>query len=103
MSNTLQYVDRLTKLLQDVANYPVTDLVLSEGRVYGARYYTVQPVGGNWLDMETWCHEIFGTTSSIWEETKNLTPKPLQRWYMNNSKFWFREEADREWFVMRWR
>jgi hypothetical protein len=24
------------------------------------------------------------------------------RWYMNNSKFWFRDKKDLEWFLLRW-
>lgn len=78
------------------------DIRLSEGTVYGARYYTVEPIGGIWLEMETWCREIYGNTEgSIWSELK--APKPAQRWYMNNRKFWFRDEADRTLFVMKWR
>jgi hypothetical protein len=74
---------------------------LSTGKVYGARYYTAEPVGGNWWEMETWCFDTFGNPgASIWNA--NGVPEPLQRWYMNNSKFWFRDEADRTWFVLRW-
>lgn len=78
------------------------DMKLSEGRVYGARYYTVQPMmtwsstRQHWWDMEDWCIEIFGAThkEGVWI--------PRQRWYTNDRQFWFREEADRTWFVMRW-
>lgn len=83
-------------------------LKLSEGRVYGARYYTVHPVpswelysedwGGvdAWAKMEEWCVETFGPTpeEGVWT--------PGKRWYMNNAKFWFRTEADRDWFLLRW-
>jgi hypothetical protein len=24
------------------------------------------------------------------------------RWYMNNRKFWFKTEKDRNWFMLRW-
>jgi hypothetical protein len=79
-------------------------MLLGHGTVYGAQYYTVAPAMGlmPWREMETWCEETFGKTGSLWQETKNLTPGPHRRWYMNNSKFWFREEADRSWFVLRW-
>ena len=90
-----------SRLMADLKNLPVTDLILSEGKVYGARYYAVQPVGGSWLDMETWCIETFGPTQgSIWGESP--VPEPGQRWYMNNRKFWFRTEKDRNWFTLRW-
>jgi hypothetical protein len=93
----------IERLMRDLNSYPVSNMMLSEGTVYGSRYYTVEPVGGNWLDMETWCLETFGETGSIWHETKSLTPQPLQRWYGNNRKFWFKEEKDRDWFILRWR
>lgn len=91
------------RMFDDIYSRPIEDLVLSEGTVYGSRYYTVEPVGGNWPNMEIWCHETFGPTGSIWQETKNLTPEPLQRWYANNRKFWFKSEKDRDWFILRWR
>jgi hypothetical protein len=91
------------RMFDDIMARPVEDLVLSEGTVYGSRYYTVEPVGGSWLEMEAWCYDTFGNTGNIWSETKNLTPEPLQRWYANNRKFWFKEEKDRDWFMLRWR
>ena len=90
------------RLWNDIHYRPVEDLKLSEGTVYGSRYYTVEPVGGNWMDMELWCYETFGETGSIWTETKNLTPEPHKRWYANNRKFWFRNESDRMMFILKW-
>jgi hypothetical protein len=82
---------------------PVSDIVLSEGRIYGSRYYTASPVGGSWADMEEWCTETFGHDGgAIWGHDPNKPPLPNERWYMNNSKFWFRNLKDRDWFVMRW-
>ena len=91
------------RLFDDIYNNPVQDLILSEGTVYGSRYHCVEPVGGSWFDMEVWCTRTFGETGSIWQETKNLTPEPHKRWYMNNRKFWFKEVKDRDWFILRWR
>lgn len=96
---TGQAIDRLMK---DLMSQPVEDLILSKGTIYGSRYYCVEPIGGNWKDMEQWCIDSFGETGNIWSETKNLTPEPLQRWYMNNRKFWFRNERDRTVFILRW-
>jgi len=83
------------------------ELTLDEGRVYGSRYHTVHPViswgladdwGGidTWANMEDWCITTFGPTpkDGVWT--------PNARWYMNNSKFWFRTEKDLSWFVLRW-
>lgn len=81
---------------------PVENLILTEGRVHGAKYYCVEPVGGNWREMEAWCFKQFGDVGSSigWQESKN--PK-CHRWYMNNRKFWFRNEQDQLMFVMKWR
>lgn len=98
----------MSRLAQDLARFgqgdysePVRDLLLSEGTVYGARYYCVEPVGGNWREMEDWCTDTYGaTTGSIWGESP--VPSPGQRWYMNNVKFWFRTAKDRDWFIIKW-
>jgi len=92
----------LQRIIDDVLNRPVEDLILSEGTVYGSKYHCVEPVGGNWAQMEIWCWEHFGhSEGSIWAESK--APEPAQRWYMNNRKFWFRYESDRLMFVLKWR
>lgn len=92
----------LKRLWDDLHSRPIEDIKLSEGKVYGARYYTAEPVGGNWLDMEKWCLETFGSGEyPIWGEDK--APEPAQRWYKNNRKFWFRDECDRMVFVLKWR
>jgi hypothetical protein len=99
---TSQAIDRL---MRDIMQQPISDLVLSEGTVYGSRYYTVEPIGGNWRAMEDWCIENYGESSgSIWaEEVSKTTPMPNERWYANNRKFWFRTEQDRMIFVLKWR
>jgi hypothetical protein len=80
------------------------ELELNEGLVYGARYYTVHPVikpvwdvnPQEWITMMEWCITTFGPTpkDGVWA--------PNSRWYANNAKFWFRNKADQEWFVLRW-
>jgi hypothetical protein len=73
------------------------ELTLSEGRVYGARYLTVHPNNGaHWNEMMEWTVETFGPTAhdGVWT--------PSMRWYANNAKFWFRDEADRTMFLLRW-
>jgi hypothetical protein len=92
----------LQRLWDDLHSRPIEDIKLSEGKVYGTRYYTAEPVGGNWLKMEQWCLETFGLGEyPIWGEDK--APEPAQRWYKNNRKFWFRDECDRMVFVLKWR
>jgi hypothetical protein len=92
----------LKRMMDDINSRPVEELKLSEGTVYGSRYHCVEPVGGNWREMETWCYQMFGNAGDkLWGEPK--APEPAQRWYMNNRKFWFRNEADRTMFVLKWR
>ena len=79
-------------------------LDLSEGTVFGEKYFTVRPYftfdvvlhGQSWSDMEIWCLTQFGPIpqDGVWT--------PGARWYMNNRKFWFRNEADLSWFLLRW-
>jgi hypothetical protein len=92
---TQQAIDRL---MREINSRPIEDLVLSEGRVHGARYYCVEPIGGNWPDMEKWAIETFGAVGSVWA----LDP-PSKRWYANDRRFWFRNERDRTMFILRWR
>ena len=90
------------RLWDELHTRPVERLVLSEGTVYGSRYYCVEPYGGSWLEMEKWALRTYGeSTGSIWGE--KAAPEPAMRWYMNNRKFWFRDQADQLMFVMKWR
>ena len=78
---------------------------VSTGTVYSVPYHTVQPLfgahaatwfGSEWRDMENWCTEVYGRPSldGFWT--------PGRRWYVNNQKFWFREESDLTMFILRW-
>lgn len=83
------------------------ELKIEEARAFGARYYTVKFIidwnlSGDWGGIDTWNSmmnwniETFGDTpdDGVWTAGA--------RWYMNNSKFWFRERKDLEWFVLKW-
>lgn len=99
LNNAIAY----KRLFDDIMNRPVEALICDVGTVYGARYYTVEPQGGSWMEMEVWCTRTFGEPAEVWDlkETTYIWPE-LGRWYMNNRKFWFRNEKDRDWFVIRW-
>jgi hypothetical protein len=92
---TQQAIDRL---MHDLMNRPIEELVLSQRRHRGARFYTVEPIGGNWLEMETWVCATFGPPSDVWD----FKMDGVGRWYANDRKFWFRNERDRTLFIMRW-
>lgn len=83
------------------------ELVLDEGQVFGARYHTVKPMYAwdieynwhsikPWHDMVAWCVKTYGPTpkDGIWT--------PGARWYVNNTKFWFRNQEDQVIFMLRW-
>ena len=80
------------------------EMICDEGRISGARYCTVHPViepewnqePRAWHEMMAWVVETFGPTADngVWT--------PGQRWYVNNAKFWFRNEADLLLFLLRW-
>ena len=73
------------------------ELTLSDGTIYGTRYLTVHPSNGSrWNEMMQWMIDTFGPSAhdGVWT--------PDMRWYANNAKFWFRNQKDRDWFVLRW-
>ena len=98
---------QLKRMMDDMLNRPVEELILDTGRVYGSLYYTVEPRGGSWLEMESWTIQTLGNPGSdMWgnENDRNIfAPEADARWYMNNRKFWFRKEQDRTMFILRWR
>ena len=96
-------------VLKSLGFHKDIELTCDTGTVYGLRYYTVEPKNLEWQnsramwdDMMLWCRVQLGTPGNLWQETKNLTPEPNQRWYANNAKFWFRNETDRTMFILRW-
>lgn len=79
------------------------ELVCSEGRIFGARYYTVKPIADwedpisqRWRDMIEWVVTNYGPTP------KDGAFTPGGRWYANNATFYFRNKEDRDWFLLRW-
>lgn len=95
---TQQVIDRL---MRDLNNQPISDLMLTEQTLHGARYYCVQPVGGSWLDMEAWTTSTFGPPGDVWPNQDFVWPE-VPRWVQNNRKFWFRNAKDRDWFILKW-
>ena len=79
------------------------ELILEQGIAFEQDYYMIYVNGrcvygdyNIWNDMIEWATDTFGPTpkDGVWS--------PGARWYVNNARFWFREERDREWFVLRW-
>lgn len=76
---------------------PKMTLLLEESKIHGARYYTIKPVFGDWTTLEHWAVDTYGPPASIW-----LDGGECKRWYMNDSRFWFREQEDVTVFMLRW-
>ena len=80
------------------------ELEQSEGTIYGCNYYTIKPIslhrfhGDNhlWNEIITWVVATYGPTAEdgVWT--------PDQRWYVNNTKFWFRDLEDVTMFMLKW-
>lgn len=91
--------DKLKMLHPDDVN-----LKLGEGTFFGQPYYTVDPnpnwdpywYNQGWHDMENWCCKTFGIPPM------EGTWWPDMRWCMDQGKFWFKEQRDLEWFLLRW-
>lgn len=82
-------------------------LELDEGRIYGARYYTVHPVpywglDGDWGNIEIWQSMMAWMIDTFGPGPEDGVFTPGARWYANNAKFWFRNAEDRDWFLLRW-
>lgn len=80
----------------------------SEGTIYGAQYHSIRPdfpghaptwFKPEWNTMIEWCVDTFGPSGT---EDKPGVWTPGARWYVNDARFWFREEYDRAWFLLRW-
>lgn len=100
---TQQAIDRL---MRDINSRPVEQLVLAQRSYMNTLYYIVEPVGGNWLAMETWCVDTFGDRSNVWDITTSCSGevqwREHGRWFANDRKFWFRNERDRTLFILKW-
>ena len=82
-------------------------LELNEGRVFGARYWIVKPVpswdpAGDWGGIETWDRMVEWMVETFGPTPKDGVWTPSCRWYVNNAKFWFRNEQDMMLFLLRW-
>jgi glycerol kinase len=84
------------RLYRDIFSTKLERIEVSETKLHGARIYSAKPIGGWWIEMELWCTERFGPPGTIWNET-------IERWYMNDQKFFFRNEQDLTMFLLKWR
>ena len=89
-------------------------ITTEEKRLNGARYYVAnvscisgtnwwvpygvskQELQRDWLKLEDWCYSTFG------KRPLNEWPASSDRWFVNNSSFWFRDHDDLLMFLLRW-
>lgn len=90
-------------VMKSLGYYKNVEFVRSTGTVFGHPYQTVEPRNIEWQDsrrmwddMMLWMVAAFGPTAKDGVWTLD------QRWYVNNGKFWFRDEKDLAWFMLRW-
>ena len=62
----------------------------------GALNYNITLTRRAWNDMDDWCVSMFG------ERPMNVWPQAGDRWFANDSAFWFRDESDCLLFLLRW-
>jgi len=74
-------------------------LLVNQGTVLGHAYHTIQPIGYDWMEIETWAYQVYGDRGSVWHIREE---GGLARWYMNSGKFWFRDQRDVTTFLLRW-
>lgn len=85
----------LSTLLKDVLHKDMARLIISTGTVFGQEYHSVEPVGGDWVGIIEWCYTTYGDPSDPKFEAGG-------RWYTERRTIWFRDQKDRDWFVLRW-
>ena len=83
-------------------------------KIYDIPYYTIKPVfddngyraydmietSKTWDSMVEWCVNMFGPVSI--DVTKPGIWNPDQPWYVNNAKFFIRDEKNYMLFLLRW-
>lgn len=79
-------------------------LTVEEKRWHGCKYQVVHPYldswslsqnNHTWNNISQWCYDIYGKPGDPFSNTTD-------RWYLNNSAYWFRDERDLSLFLMRW-
>lgn len=90
------------EFINGVLQMPGPRLIHSTGTWHGVKFHTIEPTNylpnwdnQIWDEMTRWCTNTFGTASDLWSNDTG-------RWYVNNSKFWFRNGADATAFTLRW-
>jgi hypothetical protein len=78
--------------------------IKSTGSVYGIPYKIIQyPEDHSYKNQEflrpinLWCWDTFGQRGEVYDG-----PGIPHRWYYQRNVFWFRDERDYEWFILRW-
>jgi hypothetical protein len=95
MSNLQNMFARVRQNIEQQKFY----IEIEYGNVYDVQYHVAKPINAEqqWPHMMSWVIQTFGPIIA-----KDGMWTPGQRWYANNARFWFQNEADLALFLLRW-
>lgn len=79
-------------------------LTIEQKKWHGCKYTAVKPfltswsISENndlWNEISQWCYDTYGKPGDPFTGD-------AERWYLNNSAYWFRTEEDLMMFMLRW-
>ena len=82
----------------------VVNLTTEIKKWHGCKYHTVSPFlnswslsanNDKWNEISQWCYDTYGKPGDPFTDV-------AERWYLNNSAYWFRDESDLTMFILRW-
>ena len=88
------------RLFRIVDDGPVEEIKIGKQKIHGITFYTAEPIGGIWKEMTSWVSKMCGSSINRRPTAKHIAK---YRWFTNDHKFYFRNEADRTMFVLKWR
>jgi len=89
-----------------MAQQETPELKIKVGSVAGIVYNCIEPIGKPWANMFQWCVDTMGECGNkdpwggMHPGPDNIVPHA--RWYINDSKFWFKDPEDQVMFILRW-
>lgn len=89
-----------------IRNHNLLEAIL---HIHGEPYYTVRPTAviriEQWDNMLEWAKQEFGTASEFRKGCvgqRVSVNKPGERYYIDNTRFWFRHKKECEKFLQYW-
>jgi len=79
-------------------------ITIENKKWHGCKYKAVKPFLSSWSlrrnedkwnEISQWCYDMYGRPGDPFTDV-------AERWYLNNSAYWFRNEEDVMMFMLRW-